>query len=617
MNGKELKSRFLNMKTFKVVGVISIFLLAIMLLWHGNVTSSQADMAMIAQVCFEGEYRIDDGEWQKIKKGNHIPATEGDVTLRGNFHMYAPDGEYVGIYSGDVPIAFYMNHINLTFYEGANEPFVMDIENPSFGNSPCGVVWDAYTVTSEAPIEIMIHNPHSFGNETAIDELLANTAFWADIEFEKDVLKKDELQKDIGLILLMSSLLFLGSALFSALIHIKKGEILWEIGIVILFAGAYITYSLDSISFLSESIVSNTTILGCSKIFYMLFLLVVLTHFLKRTKKVGAIIVLVLGIFDAVLFILPIVTNILFYDTWFYWSIVQIIANVVLIGCHTIELFSIKGKERWLHIGSFLPLVSFGIDVIMIKLGLWNRGIASTYAFYVFFIVVMVVVLKIIPNSINAVVKAKELETEKIMLNAKLTESRISTMMSQIRPHFIYNTLGSIEQLCNIDPQKAGELVHNFAKYLRGNLRELDNPRPILMSQEMEHVRHYISIENVRFPDMTFTFEMNSSDFYIPALTIQPIVENAIKHGLMKLKKGGTIRIVSYETKTHYCVLVEDDGVGFDANIMLDERNHVGIRNIMGRLEAMVNGTLSIESTEGVGTKVLINIPKEVKEWLP
>ena len=166
-------------------------------------------------------------------------------------------------------------------------------------------------------------------------------------------------------------------------------------------------------------------------------------------------------------------------------------------------------------------------------------------------------------------------------------------------------------RLCSFDPPKAGELVHNFAKYLRGNFGELDNPKPILMSKEMEHVRYYTSIEKVRFPDMTFSFEMHSDDFYIPALTIQPIVENAIKHGLMKLETGGTIRVVSYETDTHYCVTVTDDGVGFDTSELLDERKHVGIRNIRGRLEAMVHGTLTIESTIGVGTRVLIMIPKE------
>ena len=273
-----------------------------------------------------------------------------------------------------------------------------------------------------------------------------------------------------------------------------------------------------------------------------------------------------------------------------------------------------KGKDRWLYIGSTLPLISFGVDVVMTHLGLWKGGVSSQYIFVVFFVAAMIVVLRVIPNGINALSKAKELETEKIVLNAQLTESRMSTMMSQIRPHFIYNTLGSIEQLCSIDPPKAGELVHNFAKYLRGNFGELDNPKPILMSQEMEHVHHYVSIENVRFPDMTFSFEMNSDDFLIPALTIQPIVENAIKHGLMKLPKGGKISVVSYETDSHYCVSVEDDGVGFDTGELLEDRKHVGIRNIRGRLNAMVNGTLEIHSTEGAGTTVLIKIPKEVKQ---
>ena len=133
------------------------------------------------------------------------------------------------------------------------------------------------------------------------------------------------------------------------------------------------------------------------------------------------------------------------------------------------------------------------------------------------------------------------------------------------------------------------------------------------MSQEMEHVRHYISIENVRFPDMTFTFEMKSDDFHIPALTIQPIDENAIKHGLMKLPKGGTIHVSSYETDTEYRILVVDDGVGFDTSALFEDRNHVGLRNIRERLKVMVNGTLEIESTIGVGTKVHITIPKEVR----
>ncbi len=615
MNIKEGKSCVFYITGLKIVGVILVFLLAIMLLWNGNANSMQAVPALMADVYFDGEYRIADGEWQKIVKGQHISSTEGDVTLRGNFHMLAPDGQYVGIYRGDLPIAFYTNHINLTFYEKGQEPYVMDAENSLYKDSACGTCWNAYTFLSdpEETIEILIHNPHSFGNETAIDELLSNTAFWANIDFEKGVLESGETQRSIGLLFVIISLVVLGTALFSTLIHINNSKIIWVQGIVIMFAGTYLSYSADGVSFWSESIVSNTTILGCSMLFYMFFISIALVYFLKNTKKIGTITVVLLGIANAVLLVLPVLTDLLFYDMWLYWVAAQMLTNIILFGCLVREFLVTKGKERWLYIGSILPLIAFIIDVIMIDIGFWKNGLASKYIFVVFFIAAMVAILKVIPNSINTIAKAKELETEKIMLNAQLTESRVSTMMSQIRPHFIYNTLGSIEQLCVIDPAKAGELVHNFAKYLRGNFGELDNPKPILMSQEMEHVRHYISIENVRFPDMTFSFEMNSDDFHIPALTIQPVVENAIKHGLMKLQKGGKIRVASYESDTHYYVCVEDDGVGFDTNVLLDERKHVGIRNIRGRLKAMVNGTLKIESTEGVGTKVIIKIPKEVE----
>lgn len=614
MSKKEAKSRFFNITTLTVSGILLLLLSAIILLLHGNATSNQAIPALVAQVYFDGEYRIADGPWHKIVKGNHISSTEGDVTLRGNFHMLSPDGEYVGIYNGDIPIALYTNHINLTFYEGENEPFVIDMENPLFGDSACGTNWTAHTFAgeSEEPIKILIHNPHSFGNENAIDELLSNTALWTDIEFERGILDKGNTQRDLGMLCVIVSLLFFGTALFSTLIHIKNSKILWVLGSVIFFAGAYLSYSADGVSFWKESIVSNTTILGCSMIFYMLFLSIALVHLLKSTKKIGTIAIAILGLIDVVFLILPILTNILFYDTWLYWAASQILANIILSACLIKEFFTTKKKERIIYICSILLLVSFIIDVVMIDLGIWNTALSSKCVFFVFFIAAMVMVLKIIPNNINALAKAKELEAEKIVLNAELAESRISTMMSQIRPHFIYNTLGSIEQLCELDPPKAGELVHNFAKYLRGNFGKLDNPKPILMSQEMEHVRHYISIESVRFPDMTFTFEMNSNDFHIPALTVQPIVENAIKHGLMKLEKGGTIRVVSYETDNHYCVSVEDDGVGFDTDKLLDDKKHIGIRNIRDRLKVMVGGTLKIESTQGVGTKVLITIPKEV-----
>ena len=610
------KIQIFKKKYLPIAGVLILILLAIFLLWFNNSTSTQSEGVTAAHVYFDGEYRIADGEWQPIEAGKHIPSTKGDVTLRINVHLTDPDGNPLDDMERVVPLALYTDHIGLTFYSGGKKIYVIDNENPTIGESACGENWTMHAVKAGGaePVEIVVHNPHVFGNETAIDEMLSSVALWGNMDFEKDILNSGEPQRNAGMLMMLVSIVFLGIALFSSLIHIKSSMIIWLLGLVVLFAGTYFAYSAVGVSFWSESIISNTTVLGLSMMFYMFFLSTSISYFLKETKKTGQLTVILLAAANAVFFILPITTDVFFYDTWIWWVIIQLAANTVLAACLIKEFITISAKERWIYISALLPLFAFAADAIGTWLGTWQGGVISQYVFVALFAVAMVMVLKFIPQSINAATKAKELEMEKIVLNAALAESRISTMMSQIRPHFVYNTLGSIEQLCKLDPPKAGELVHNFAKYLRGNFGELDNPKPILMSQEMEHVHHYISIENVRFPDMTFTFEMNSDDFHIPALTIQPIVENAIKHGLMKLQKGGTIRVTAYETDTEYCISVEDDGVGFDTSALLDDRKHVGIRNIRERLKVMVSGTLEIESRIGTGTKVVVKIPKEVRK---
>ena len=619
----ELKNRFHRFKHshLQIIGAVFLLLLALLLLWRGNATSNQAVPALVAQVYFDGEYRISGGQWQQIAKGEHIPATKGDVTLRGNFHMLTPDGEYIGIYSGDMPIALYTDHINLTVYAYGNEPYVMDIENPLYGDSTCGVYWSAYSLTngSEEPIEILIHNPHAFGNENAIDELLSNMAFWSGLDFEKGALESGEFQRNLGLFFMIVALVLIGIALFSTLIHIKNSRLLWIFGMVILFAGTYFAYSASGVSFWNDSVVSNTTILGSAMIFYMLFLSMGIVSFLRSSKTTGVIAVVCLGAADALFFVIPVITDIRFYDTWFCWVIAQLIANLILLICLVKECFRKSGESKWLYVGAMLLLIAFGVDTAMTGLGIWKGGVVSKYVFIILFAVTMVVVLRIIPSGINAAEKAKELElqrsrleAEKSIMEAELKDSRISIMLSQIQPHFIYNTLGTIERMCLKDPEKAFHLVRNFSLYLRGNFSELDSVAPIRFAEELKHVEYYVNIEKVRFPDMNIAYDVETTEFVLPALSVQPLVENAIKHGLMRLETGGTVLIRSYETPTHFCVEVKDDGVGFDTGLPIDEKKHVGLRNIRGRLKAMVDGDLILESKPDAGTKAVIMIPKEV-----
>lgn len=605
----------------QIIGTVCILLLALLLLWRGNATSNQAVPAMVAQVYFDGDYRIADGPWQKIVPGSHIPSTKGDVTLRGKFHMLTPDGEYIGVYSGGMPIALYTDHINLTFYVGEAPPYVIDTENPLYGSSACGVGWSAYSFSneSEAPIRILIHNPHRFGNETAIDALLSNMAFWSGLDFEKGILESGEFQRNMGLFFLIVALVLIGIALFSTLIHNKNSKLLWLLGAVILFAGVYFAYSAAGVNFWNNSTVSNTTILGGSMILYMLFLSMGIVYGLRTHQKAGTTAVLCLGVADALFFTLPLVTDLFFYDTWLWWAAVQGVASLILLVCLIREYLSKPNKRRWLCIVAILPLLAFGADLVMTGLGIWKGGVVSKYVFIGLFAVAMTFVLRIIPRNINAAEKAKELElqrsrleAEKNIVEAELKERRVAIMLSQIQPHFIYNTLGTIERMCLKDPQKAFDLVRNFSLYLRGNFSELDSITPIRFTEELKHVEHYVNIEKVRFPDMTIVYDVAATEFVLPALSVQPLVENAIKHGLMRLESGGTVVIRSFETPTHFCVEVKDDGVGFDPTLPLDEKKHVGLRNIRGRLKAMVDGDLILESKPGSGTKAVVMIPKEV-----
>ena len=619
----DLRNRFDSFKNSKiqVLGIILLILLALLMLWFSSSNSNQATSALVADVYFDGEYRVGDGEWQQITEGKHIPATKGDVTLRGNFHMVAPDGEYVGIYSGDIPVAFYTNHINITVFAKENEPFCFDTENPIYGVSACGEYWNAYLFAeeSEEPIEILIHNPHNFGNERAIDELISNFTLWSGIDFEKSVLSSGQSQRNMGLLFVIVSFVLLGSALFSELLHIQNNRIIWFLGAVIFSAGIYLAYSALGVSFWSELVVANTMILGFSMFFYMLFTMGIITCFLKKTRIIGQTVMAAVALMDGIYFIVSMITDVYFYDTWVLWVITQSIGNLVLLFCMMKECLKASKKERWGYIGMALLLMAFEADAFATFMGFWEGGFISEYVFFVLFVVAMFIVLRIIPENINAAEKAKELElqrsrleAEKNSMEAELKENRISIMLSQIQPHFIYNTLGTIERMCLKDPEKAFELVRNFSLYLRGNFSELESVTPIRFEEELKHIEHYVNIEKVRFPDMSIEYDVEIKDFVLPALSVQPLVENAIKHGLMRLETGGTVLIRTYETPTHFCVEVKDDGVGFDPDMPMEGKKHVGLRNIRGRLNAMVNGELIIESKVGAGTKAVIMIPKEV-----
>ncbi|WP_294373053.1 sensor histidine kinase [uncultured Clostridium sp.] len=220
------------------------------------------------------------------------------------------------------------------------------------------------------------------------------------------------------------------------------------------------------------------------------------------------------------------------------------------------------------------------------------------------------VLMKYTKENIVQASRAEELEK-------RMIQNKIEIMLSQIKPHFLYNTLGTIKALCLKDIGTARTAIDYFSKYLRSNMNAISESRCIPFYKELEHVKCYLYIEKLRFGDLLdIEYEIEVEDFSCPPLLLQTIVENSVKHGICKKAEGGTVTIKTYETDYEYVIQVLDDGVGFDINKKVNDnkRLHIGIENTKQRLKEMCNGTIDIKSRIGFGTKVTIEIEKDENE---
>ena len=189
-------------------------------------------------------------------------------------------------------------------------------------------------------------------------------------------------------------------------------------------------------------------------------------------------------------------------------------------------------------------------------------------------------------------------------------EQRIQIMMSQIQPHFLFNTLSTIQALCRIDPEKASETTEKFGTYLRMNIDSISQSSLIPFRKELEHTRIYADIEMMRFPYIHISYDIKEDDFELPALSIQPMVENAIRDGV-RGRYNGSVKIMTRGEENEIVISVIDNGKGFDPEGTEEAGGmHIGIRNVRERIEVLCGGSLEIESEPGKGSTVPIRLPR-------
>lgn len=590
------------MKKVSCVLIIRIAAIVLMIaaLVAACVGSFQSNLPFLLPMEFQGEYSLDDKKtWRTLSPNSNIPAEYGSIILKGSFSEE---------FDEETNINFFLDHITMEMSVNGEQILVDSASEIGLSDTTCARKWVNWTspkISEDDVIEIKLNNPHRFGNKNSYNEFLSNIYCGSKVVFDRIMLQTGNTSRIIGTVVIVAAILLLSVAMFFWLMHIDGGATIGNLGALALFFGGYLILDTIDISLWSWSFAFNTYALQiCIMLSATCTAACIAENIRSKARTIARGAVFASAAVNAISALLALFNVMVIYDAMPLCFFAHIAIYSVLLGCCIYECIRNKDIDLLAIISDFLLIIAAFTDMIRYIASSDNSGIFSKCVFLVLFLIHFIRIIKVIPMNYKAAREAEQLKAE-------LTKQRIATMISQIQPHFIYNTLGSIGHLCLKQPEKAAELTRDFSQYLRGNFGELENDKPILLSKELEHVKHYVNIEKVRFPDITVDFDVKTDNFFLPALSVQPLVENAIKHGLMGLESGGSVTVSVYETDEDYCVKVSDNGVGFDATTKSDGKQHIGIKNIRERLKAICGGRLTVDSTLGKGTTAVIYIPKE------
>lgn len=603
-------------KSHLIIACIAGLLLFVIVFIAISFSADGESIAPILPYCsFQGQYKIGDSDWQEIEPGKHISATKGDVTLKGFFKLHNPEtGEVLSNVSTGMVLHLYFNHINVKVCIPNQRDMIFSYELDQLGDIACGQVWQKFlfsgTPTDE--ITIVIHNPHSFGNESAVDDFLSNVNLYIEGYTEEALSNEADTEAAIGIAILCCALIILGVAIFSKQIKVGTYKGFGFIGGVLLSAGIYFLFSPKVTAINSLSVIVNTNIREISKFLYFFFLTCTFTLTIEKEipKKICYGLTAMNGLSILVCGIIGLLPNVKFYDTILYWSIFTMLEYLALAVCIIIDFKKTSALKYITLVSIILIVVTLYLDFFALMFGWWKET-ASQAIFLLLFSVIFIISIRVVPKNIKESYRARELEMERQALMVELEELKIDIMLSQIQPHFLYNTLNTIYHLCDIDVEKAKVAVNHFADYLRNNISTLNESQMIDFDTEIRHVNTYLNLEKIRFGDeLEIEYDLQARGFLVPVLSVQPLVENAVKHGTSKKRGGGKVTISSRENERYYEIIVADTGVGIDKNLSEIKKDSIGIKNVTQRLKSNCNGTLDVQSEVGKGTTITITIPK-------
>jgi len=567
---------------------------------------NQASMPIPMNLTFTGEYSYDGENWYPYNENSDMSALDGEVIVRGHFDVDILEGAILN---------FYCNHIGVSMYVNGEQVYMdapTEIKNYGIDLMPsmCGKRWAQILcpeITVEDEVEFHFINYHKYGNKEAYKELLSTCLLAPLDETVLESYLKPYINpfKMMGTVLLIVGIMLLGSSVYAAILKSKMANHLFKTGIVTLFMGGYTMLDIMMVYFTDELLAMRTYGGQLCLMLGVFFLGILVCDAIKgKHKKVAELVIDISAIINILIVAVVISRKVLLYDTRIIWECSQLVVSIILIILCFLELKKEKEKR--------FELIAYVLIHIAVLLDFIGVGYHTYYSGICFKVSFMVMLFVFLLQGVKQVVVDHQASIKNKKMKAELENSRITVMLSQIQPHFLYNSLTTVMDLCDRDPKQAKAAIADFAGYLRGNLSSLKTENLISFGTELEHIEKYLRLEKLRFQDeLEVVYDIQTRDFMLPALSVQPLVENAVKHGVGQKIGGGTVTINTTETEDEYIICVTDDGVGFTEGEYSDDGGtHVGIENIKKRLDMMISARLEIESKTGEGTKACILIPK-------
>ncbi|MEE0858571.1 MAG: histidine kinase [Acutalibacteraceae bacterium] len=605
-----MNSEITNLSKSKILFLILFLFTCIFILFCTIISGEyKVKVPEVERIEYSGRYTLNQSNESFIIPENKNIQLQNKkiskITFILNFNNDISKDEQINLYLDKVKLNVYKNGDIIHTYGNDNQPDIV---------KSIGTEWTSFIspgINADDTIAIELESYYGEISEVYINKFLVNIFNGTDYNLLRYQLQQNSLQ------ILFSVLIFItGFVLFVVLLTFKimkspihMGDIFC--GLLMMSGALFLLINHDYITLLFKNAFIVNIFEFLNKLFIVYFLLMYSRIYIYN-KKIKSTINFFTSIWSVIIltFFVFQVTGVVDFIQFSEYIIIPAGLLILFSSFFLIMEFN-KNKnanKKTVLISSIILSLSILAEIII-------KATTDKYSSEIFmftlltFTITQFISIMIISKR-NTIKAAK---TEK--MESELLQSKISVMLSQIQPHFLYNTLVVIRQLCDIDPKMAKEAITEFASYLRGNLDSLTLNNTISFEKEMEHVENYISLEKKRFGDkINIDYDIEAVEFEVPSLTIQTIVENAIRHGITKRKEGGTVTIRTRENHHNYTIEVHDNGVGVDLTKPPQQdnnRSHIGVENTKKRIETMCDGELIFESTPNIGTSVFITLPKK------